>query len=137
MGLALAELVRRHYASVMVDVHNSQNKRPMKKTIPILVTLTFTFACFSLWTMLTAVANLSPGWSQTPPAFTRLCLSWSPFLLALPVPVVAYCIFALVRKQSTSEAGTTFLAWTMTALCLVFFPVLLAVLLPCFQMLER
>lgn len=121
----------------MIYVHHSQNRQPMKRITPILVTLTFTFACLSLWAMLTAVANLSPHWSQTPPAFTRLCLSLSPFLLALPVPVVAYWVFALIRKQTTSEAGTAFVAWTMTGLCLVFFPVLMAVLLPCFQMLER
>ena len=120
----------------MIGTHGSQNKQPMKKATPILVTITFTFACVSLWAMLSAVANLSPHWSQPPPAFTRLCLSLSPFLLALPVPVVAYCVFALVRKHSTPEAGTAFIAWTMTALCLVFFPVLLAVFLPCFQLLE-
>ena len=108
----------------------------MKRITTILVTLAFTFACVSLWAMLTAVANLSSHWTQTPPAFTRLCLSLSPFLLALPVPVVAYCVFALIRKQSAPEAGVAFIAWTMTALCLVFFPVLLAVLLPCFQLLE-
>jgi hypothetical protein len=109
----------------------------MKKVTAILVTFTFTFACLSLWAMLTAVGNLSPHWSQPPPAFTRLCLSLSPLLLALPVSVVAYCVFAPIRKQSSPEAGTAFVAWTMTALCLVFFPVLMAVLLPCFQLLER
>ena len=112
----------------------------MKKITYILIAITFSFACLSLWAMLTAVANLSPHWSQTPPAFTRLCLSLSPLLLALPVPVVAYGVFALIRKESTPEApeaGTAFVAWTMTALCLVFFPVLMAVLLPCFQLLER
>jgi membrane protease YdiL (CAAX protease family) len=121
---------------VTICTHNSQNKQPMKKVTHTLVTLTFTFACVSLWAMLTAVANLSPHWSQAPPAFTRLCLSLSPFLLALPVPVVAYCVFALIRKHSTQETGTAFIAWTMTALCLVFFPVLFAVFLPCFQLLE-
>lgn len=108
----------------------------MKKLTHILITLTFTFACVSLWAMLTAVANLSPHWAQTPPAFTRLCLSLSPFLLAFPIPVVAYCVFALIRKHSSPEAGTAFAAWTMTSLCLIFFPVLMAVLLPCFQILE-
>ncbi|MEK7684712.1 MAG: hypothetical protein AAB466_04765 [Verrucomicrobiota bacterium] len=102
----------------------------------LLVTLTFTFACFSLWAMLMAVGNLSPHWPLTPPAFTRLCLSLRPFLLVLPVPVLAYCVFALIRKPSTPQAGTAFIAWTMTALCLVFFPVLMAVFLPCFQLLE-
>ena len=70
--------------------------------------LTFTFACISLWAMLTAVANLSPHWPQTPPAFTRLCLSLSPFLLALPLPVLAYCVFALIRKHGTSRGWDSF-----------------------------
>jgi hypothetical protein len=110
---------------------------PMKQVTNILITLMFTFACFSLWAMLTAVANLSPHWSQTPPAFTRLCLSLRPFLLALPIPVVAYCVWALIRKRSTAETGAAFMACTLTSLSLVFFPVLLAVLLPFFQLLER
>lgn len=109
----------------------------MKKLTHVLITLAFTFACLSLWAMLTAVANLSPHWTQPPPAFTRFCVSLSPVLLALPVPVVAYCVWSLFRRSSPSEAGSAFAAGTMTALCLVFFPVLLAVLLPCFQMLER
>jgi hypothetical protein len=114
--------------------HNT--KTPMKKITPLLVTLTFTFACFSLWAILTAVSNLSPSWSQPPPAFTRLCLSLSPILLVLPIPVIAYCIFALTRKTDSPESGIRFIASSMTALCLVFFPVLLAILLPCFQLLE-
>ncbi|MSU61666.1 MAG: hypothetical protein EXS31_04580 [Pedosphaera sp.] len=108
----------------------------MNKLTHILVTLAFSFACFSLWAMLTAVANLSPHWAQTPPAFTRFCLSLRPCILALPLPVAACCVFALVRKQSTPEAVTAFIACTMTALCLVFFPALMAVLLPCLQLLE-
>ena len=108
----------------------------MKKITHILITLTFSFACLSLWAMLTAVAKLSPHWTLTLPGFTRLCLGLTPFLVALPVPVVAYCVFALTRKHSTPETGTNFIAWTMAALCLVFFPVLMAVLLPCFKLLE-
>ena len=121
---------------MITGTNNSQTDEAMKKVMPILVTLTFTFACLSLWAMLTAVANLSPNWSQTPPAFTRLCLSLSPILLILPIPVVAYGAFAVFRKQSGPEATMGFVAWTMTTLCLVFFPVLMAVFLPCFQLLE-
>ncbi|MBN9691511.1 MAG: hypothetical protein J0M24_14830 [Verrucomicrobia bacterium] len=110
----------------------------MKKLSYLLISLTFTFACVSLWAMLTAVAKLSPHWSQTLPAFTRLCLDLSPWLLALPIPVVAFCVFALVRRNERQgqEWGLTFLAGSMTTLCLIFFPVLLAVLLPVFQSLE-
>lgn len=70
--------------------------------------------------LFTAVGNLSPHGPLTPPAFTCLCLSGRPFLPALPVPVLAYCVFALIRKPSTPQEGTAFIAWTMTALCLLF-----------------
>src|SRR3954470_11997666 len=99
----------------------------MRKITHILITLTFAFACISLWAMLTALGKVSANGSQNIPAFTRLCLGWSPLLLMLPVPVVGYCLYALSRRQQTEQSSTTFLAWTMSALCLVFFPVLLAV----------
>jgi len=108
----------------------------MKTATHILVALAFTIACVSLWALLTAVANLSPHWSQAPPAFTKLCMDLRPVLLALPVAIAAFCVFVGIRKKRSREAETTFIASTMTAMCLVFFPVLLAILLPCFQALE-
>ena len=109
----------------------------MKKVTPILITLTFAFACLSLWAMLTALGKVSANGSQALPGFTRLCLGWSPLLLMLPIPVAGYCLYTLFRRQQTEQSGTTFLAWTMSALCLVFFPVLIAVFLPCLRLMER
>ena len=108
----------------------------MKKLPYLLISLTFTFACVSLWAMLTAVAKLSPNWSQSLPAFTRLCLDLSPWLLVLPILEVAVCIFVGAPKEDRREYGPTFVAGSMTILVLIFFPVLLAVLLPVFQSLE-
>jgi cytochrome bd-type quinol oxidase subunit 2 len=105
----------------------------MKKLTHILITLTFAFACLSLWAMLTTVGQASANGSEILPGFTRFCLGWSSLLLMLPVPVVGYCLYALFRRQQTEQSSTTFLAWTMSALCLVFFPVLMAVFLPCLR----
>ena len=109
----------------------------MKKLTHILITLTFAFACLSLWAMLTTLGKVSANSSQSLPGFTRFCLGWSPLLLMLPVPVFGYCLYALFRRQQTEQSSTTFLAWTVSALCLVFFPVLLAVFLPCLRVIGR
>jgi chromate transport protein ChrA len=106
----------------------------MKKFTHVLITLTFAFACLSLWAMLTALVHVNHH--QQLPGFTRLCLAFKPLLLMLPVPVVGYCVYALFRRQPTEQSSTTFLAWTMSALCLVFFPVLIAVFLPCLRLME-
>ncbi len=109
----------------------------MKKPTHILITLTFAFACFSLWAMLKTLGTVSIGNPQLLPGFTRLCLGLSPCLLLLPIPVVGYCCYALFRRQQTEQGGIAFLACAMSALCLVFFPVLLAVFLPCLRLMER
>jgi len=109
----------------------------MKKLTHILITLTFAFACLSLWGMLTALGKVAANSPQALPGFTRLCMGWSPLLLILPIPVVGYCLYALFHRQQTEQSSTAFLACTMSALCLVFFPVLLAVFLPCLRLMER
>jgi cytochrome bd-type quinol oxidase subunit 2 len=108
----------------------------MKKFTHALITLTFAFACFGLWAMLTVLIGVSANGKQLP-GFTRLCLAGRPLLLLLPVPVVGYCLYTIFRRQSTEQSSTTFLACTMSALCLVFFPVLIAVFLPCLKLMER
>jgi len=109
----------------------------MKKFTYVLITLTFTFACLSLWAMLTALINVAAHSSLALPGFTRLCLAGRPVLLWLPVAVVGYCLYAIFRQQQTEQSSVTFLAWTMSTLCLVFFPVLIAVFLPCLKLMER
>ncbi len=109
----------------------------MKKTTHILVTLTFAFSCFGLWAMLNVLGSLSAHGSQALPAFTALAISLRLWLLFLPIPAAAYCIYALVRPKLVEPSGTAFLTCSMSALCLVFFPVLLAMFLPCVVLLER
>jgi len=111
----------------------------MKKFTCVLITLTFTFACLSLWAMLTVLINVAAHSSQLLPlpGFSRLCLAGRPVLLTLPVPVVTYCVYAVFRRQPTEQSSTTFLAWTMSTLCLVFFPVLIAVFLPFLKLMEK
>jgi len=108
----------------------------MKKFTHVLIALTFAFACFSLWSMLTMVIHVGANGSMLP-GFTRLCLVGRPVLLLLPVPVIGYCLYVVFRRQPAEQNSiTTFLAWTMSALCLVFFPVLIAVFLPCLKFME-
>jgi hypothetical protein len=107
----------------------------MKKLTHVLITLTFAFACFSLWAMLTVL--VSANLQMQLPGFTRLCLGYKSLLLLLPVPVVLYCLYAVLGRHPTEQSNTTFLACTMSALCLVFFPVLMAVFLPCLKFMER
>ena len=109
----------------------------MKKLTHVLITLTFAFACLSLWAMLTLLGKVAANSAQPLPGFTRMCMGFSPLLLMLPIPVVGYCLYALFRRQQTEQGSATFLACTMSALCLVFFPVLLAVFLPCLRLMER
>lgn len=109
----------------------------MKKLTHILVTLTFAFACFGLWAILNVLDSLSAQGAQALPAFTVLLVGLRIWLLALPIPVVAYCIYALVRRRVSEQSGTAFVACAMSALCLVFFPVLLGVFLPCVKLMDQ
>ena len=108
----------------------------MKKLIPILATLTFAFSCFGLWAMLHLLSTV-PIHSHALPAFTALVVGMRTWLLLLPVPVVAYCAYALLRHPTAEPNGTAFLACSLSALSLVFFPVLMALFLPCVVLMEQ
>ena len=109
----------------------------MKKLSHILVTLTFAFSCVGLWSMLNVLNSVSAQSSQALPAFSALLVGLRGWLLLLPIPVAVYCVYALFRRQALEQNGTTFLACSMSVLCLVFFPVLLAVFLPCVVLMEQ
>jgi len=109
----------------------------MKKLTFVLVTLTFAFSCFGLWAILNLLGQTSVKSLQTFPQFTTLLVDLRLGLLLLPIPVVAYCIYALLPRQSQQTNPMTFIACSMSTLCLVFFPVLLAAFLPCVMLMER
>jgi hypothetical protein len=109
----------------------------MKKLIHILVTMTFAFSCFGLWAMLHLLSTVSTH-SHPLPAFTLFIVGLRTGLLLLPVPVIAYCAYVLLRRRPAPEQnGTAFMACSLSALSLVFFPVLLALFLPCVVVMEQ
>ena len=113
------------HLNVTLPVRSDLNGNPMKKLTHILVTLTFAFSCFGLWAMLHLLSTV-PTHSHALPAFTLFIVGMHTWLLLLPVPLMAYCAYVLLRRPAAEHNGTAFLACSLSALSLVFFPVLLA-----------
>lgn len=109
----------------------------MKKVTLVLITLTFAYACVSLWAMLTALGNVAAHSAMALPAFSRFLIGLRTGLLLLPIPVAGFCLYALLRRPHTESTPTTFLACTMSLLCLVCFPVLIALFLPSLKLIEQ
>ncbi|MHC1764254.1 MAG: hypothetical protein AB9869_08105 [Verrucomicrobiia bacterium] len=109
----------------------------MNKLTHILVTVTFVFACFGLWAVLNVLGTLSAQSAQALPGFTKFVFGLRLWLLLLPIPVAAYGIYAVVRRHVAQQSGTMFVACAMSGLCLVFFPVLLALFLPCAVLMDQ
>lgn len=108
----------------------------MKKLTHILVTLTFAFSCFGLWAMLHLLSAVLTH-AHALPAFTVFIVGMRTWLLLLPIPVVAYCAYVFLRRPAREANGTAFLACSLSTLSLVFFPVLLALFLPCVVLMEQ
>ena len=87
--------------------------------------------------MLNLLGSLSARSSQVLPAFTMLIVDWRTCLLLLPIPLAIYCAYALFRRNPGERETVTFLACSMSLLCLVLFPVLLAAFLPCVLLMEQ
>ena len=87
--------------------------------------------------MLTSLGNISAHASVRLPAFSVLLVGLRPWFLLMPIPVAGYCLYALFRRSQTEQGSAAFLACTMGALCLMFFPVLMALFLPCFALLQQ
>jgi hypothetical protein len=109
----------------------------MKKITLVLITLTFAYGCLSLWAILTTLVKHAAAHSIALPAFTNLVVGLRAGLLWLPVAVAAACVYALFRRQPTDSGPATFLAWTLSGLCLVSFPVFIAALLPIVKFMEQ
>jgi hypothetical protein len=110
----------------------------MKTLTYILITFAFAFSCFGLWAPLNVLGSLSPQSSQALPGFTRLLVESRMFLLFLPIPVLLYCVYRILRRGNSQEStATAFVACTMSLLSAVFFPVLLGLVLPCAVLMEQ
>lgn len=108
----------------------------MKTLTNIIVTFTFAFGCFTLWAMLRSLDHLSPS-SLPLPALTSLFVHERSVLLLLPFLIAGWCIYSCFRRPQTEQFDVIFVAWTLSGLFLVSFPVLMVVFLPYLVMLDR
>jgi hypothetical protein len=108
----------------------------MKKLPYLLAAFSFAFSCFGLWTILNLFNTLSVPSSTSLPGFTRMIIDFRMWLLLIPIPVVLYSLYA-VLLPSSEQNSTAFLACVMSTLPLLFFPTILAVLLPCIVLMDQ
>src|SRR6266480_2916210 len=112
----------------------------MNKTLHAVVLIVFTGACWFLSLMLklplmvqAMMAKLPSVPSEPPglPAFTTLCMTAGPFLLAgFVFLALSYCVYWWVRKGERQPRCIGFLATTTSALLLVVLPTVVAIYLP-------
>ena len=112
----------------------------MNKILHAVVLFVFGGACWFLSMILKlplmvqpAAARLSSAGSgqEVLPAFTKLCMSVGPVLLAvLTLLALAYCVYVWFRKAERPTAWIGFLATTMSALIVVLLPTVVAIYIP-------
>jgi hypothetical protein len=102
----------------------------MKKLIHALVLAVFGFGCWITWAILTLAPQVRRADPAALPAFTRLCISLRPLVIALPMVAVIYCIWVWSRKADRVPSWVGFFAAATGALVLVTLPALVAAYLP-------
>jgi hypothetical protein len=101
----------------------------MKKLIHALILAVFGYGCLFASVML----NLAPAVRRANPslpAFTVLCVSLRPVVVALPILAAAYCLWVWFRKADRVPSWVGFFAATMGVLVVVVLPAVLAAYLP-------
>jgi len=107
------------------------NMFSMKKFIHAIILAVFGFGCLCTWGLLgLAPTPLIRHLDLSLPAFTVLCISLRPVLMALPAVAAAYCLWVWCRKADRVPSWTGFFAAAMGALVMVTLPVMVAVYLP-------
>ena len=119
----------------------------MNKLMHAVVLVVFAGACWFLSLILKLPSMVQPSLARLPsippgqavlPAFTRLCMTVGPILLAvLALLALAYCIYVWVRHAERPASWTGFLATTMSALVLVLLPSVVAIYIPLVDFLNR
>jgi hypothetical protein len=117
----------------------------MNKTLHAIVLILFGTACWFMSLMLklpmmvqNMAAKLTPPGQSVLPAFTRLCMTVGPILLAIfAAAALGYCIYIWVRKGERQAPWIGFLATTMSAVVLVVLPIVVAIYLPLVDFLNR
>jgi hypothetical protein len=108
----------------------------MNKLMHAVILAVFAIACLFVWGMLTVTTHVRTDGTPLP-AFTVLCLSLRPFVVALPIIAAAYCIYVWVRKADATRSWIGFFAATMCTLVLVTLPTFVAAYLPLVDSLNR
>lgn len=101
----------------------------MKKLIHGLVLAVFGFGCWFTWAILTLAPHVRRA-DPALPAFTTLCISLRPLVIALPIIAAIYCIWVWLRKPDRVPSWVGFFAAATGALVLVTLPALVAAYLP-------
>jgi len=113
-----------------------KKRKNINKTLHAVVLIVFTGACWFL--SLTLKLPSVPSEPTGLPAFTRLCMTAGPFLLAAFVLLaLSYCLYVWVRKAERQPRWIGFLATTTSALLLVVLPTVVAIYLPLVEFLNR
>jgi hypothetical protein len=101
----------------------------MKKFIHAIILAVFGYGCWFTW----AILHLAPAVRRADPAlpaFTSLCISLRPVLIALPVLAAAYCAWVWFRKADRVPSWVGFFAAAMGVLVMVTLPAMVAAYLP-------
>jgi hypothetical protein len=109
----------------------------MKALTYVLVSLACALACVGLWGMLNVLDHTTAGASKMMPAFTSLVVSMRFWILLVPFPVIAFAIYALFRRSGKEESVVTFLACSISAICILAVPAIIALFLPCVLLMEQ
>lgn len=107
----------------------------MNKFAHGLILVFYAFCCWFVWGMLTLISHVDK--SNGLPAFTRLCIGFRPFIIALPILAALYCLYVWFRKSPEQRPWITFFAVTLSTLFLVTMPTMIAGYLPLVVMMER
>ncbi len=106
------------------------------KITHISTALTFLLACFGLWALLQSINFAGSHAASRLPSFTAMVVGLRVGLLFLPVPAIAWCLFAICRREHADKSGLAFLSTSMCVLCFLSFTVLLAAYIPVLFYLE-
>ena len=119
----------------------------MNKLLHALVLVFFTGACWFLALMLKLPLMVQAATSRLPsvrpgeavfPAFTRLCMTVGPLLVAgLAISALAYCTYVWTRKVENRANWIGFLATTVSALVLVLMPTVVAMYITVVDFINR
>ena len=98
----------------------------MNKTIHILILAALSFTCLFMWSMLRMTGQIFVSQTEVSqislPAFSELCVSFSPVFFALPAIALAYCIWILIRRSSERDSWYGFFAASTSGFMVLAMP---------------